>query len=237
MIVVYSASRNLYPYLMATVQSLLDHNQVDKIYLMIEDDRLPYDVPDVCECINVSGQTYFTQESPNYRSCFTYMALMRSAYTKLFDAERVIQLDVDTIVCDSLEQIWQTDLHGKWLSACPEYKGTWRPYGAKYYNIGVAVFNLEQIRRDGIDDDVIKFLQTQKVPYLEQDAWNYYGLAAGKIVDMPIRFNECFATGETDRPAIVHYAGFSNWMHDRVPRVEYLNIYRKCYRCIENREK
>lgn len=230
---VYSASRNLYPYLLPSIMSLLDHNKVDNIYLMIEDDELPYQVPDVCRCINVSDQRYFGMDGPNFRSQFTYMALMRSTYTDTLppDLPRVLQLDVDTIITDDLTGLWEMPLDDKWLAACPEYLGKYRPFGPTYYNIGVALFNLDRIRDDGIDKAIIHDLQTHFRRFLEQDAWNFYAVPLGKIADIDVRYNECFATGMTDHPAVVHYAGFPAWMTMQgLPRGEYLDQYRKYYR-------
>lgn len=213
--VVYSASRNLYPYMLPSIVSLLEHNEVEKIFLMIEDDQMPYDVPEQCECINVSGQTLFPPTGVNYRSQFTYMALMRAAYTKVLpkDLDRVIQLDIDTIVCGSLQELWDMDMTGKWLAACDEVRGKIKPFGEKYYNIGVALFNLNQIRADGIDDVVIDALNNREMRFLEQDAWNEYGQKAGKIVELPGQYNECFATGTSANPIVAHFAGFPDWMH------------------------
>ena len=53
--VVYTASRNLYPYLMASVRSLLDYNPDARVWMLIEDDRLPYDVPWNVEVVNVGS--------------------------------------------------------------------------------------------------------------------------------------------------------------------------------------
>lgn len=231
---VYSASRNLYPYMLPSIKSLLDHNEVETIYLMIEDDELPYEVPKECKCINVRGQQIFPPSGVNYRSVFTYMALMRAAYTVVLPKklDKVLQLDIDTIVTDDLTELWNTDIKGKWFAACNEDRGRHRPFGGdKYYNIGVALFNLKQIRKDHIDGQIVQALNTIQMDFLEQDAWNMYGLANDKIVELPCRYNACFATGETDNPAIVHFAGFPDWMRRRsLPGREYLDKYRHLFR-------
>ena len=232
--VVYSASRNLYPYMLPTIISLLKYNKdnVGRIFLMIEDDALPYPVPEQCQIINVSDQKFFKPTGPNFRSCFTYMALMRAAYTEVLpkDVHKVLQLDIDTIICDDLTDLWDTPLEGKWLAACNEWLGKWHPYGEKYYNIGVCLFNLDEIRKDNASLAVINFLNTMPMLLLEQDAWNFFGLPLDKIVDIPVRYNECFATGSTDNPAVVHYAGVPDWMtRTSMNRIEYLNQYRKYF--------
>lgn len=227
--VVYAASRNLYPYLLPTITSLLDHNNVGKIYLMIEDDELPYAIPKCCEIVNVSGQKYFPKDGPNMRSQFTYLAMLRVCYASLFaNEDRLIQLDVDTIVNDDLSILWNMDLTDKWFAAVPEHKGTFKPYGDTYYNMGVAVFNLAQIRQDNIEKTLVEFLNTEAVPYIDQDAWNKYGTE--KSVDLPVFYNECIPTGFTNNPIVVHFAGYNAWWLPMVmPGSEYKEPYKDLY--------
>lgn len=224
--VVYAMTRNLYPHIIPSITSLMEHNPKANVYILAEDDEL--ELPCKAKVINVSGQQYFHSGTPNWNKAFTYMAMMRATYTDQFPRmKKCIQLDIDTVVCDDLTPIWNTDLTGKWFAACPEYTGHFKPYGPTYYNIGVAVFNLEQIRKDNITPKIIDFLNTVNVPYLEQDAWNKFGIEQDKIAKLDVRYNECFCCGYTNDPAIVHYAGISDWYNNpNMERVEYLNRYR-----------
>lgn len=235
--VAYSATRNLYPYMLPSITSLLEHNDVEKIYLVIEDDKMPFDVPDVCECVNVSGQGYFRPDGPNSRSIYTYMAMMRITYAELFPHEdKLLQLDSDTIVCDDLTPVWEADLTGKWFAAVPEYLSRYRPFGAGiYYNIGVCLYNLAQLRADGAVPKLVTWLNTTLASCVEQDALNLFGVyREARAVTLPTRYNECFATGASDDPAVVHYAGYPNWMENRdMPRLEYLDKYRHLFRARE----
>ena len=228
--VVYAATRNLYPYLREAVASLLDHNEPDRVIVLAEDDsiEIPFDV----KVVNVSEQTYYDQNGPNMNSLFTYMAMMRLLYVDILpDVDKVIQLDVDTIVCDSLVPLWNIDLRGKWFAACPEYKGHYKPFGdmRPYYNIGVAVFNLQQMRADDYVRDMVKYLNSHKLWCTEQDVLNLYGVDQNKVKEFPTRFNECCFTNESDNPAIVHYAGRCDWYKcpENLPRREYLLRYRE----------
>ena len=227
--VVYGATRNLYPHLVPAIRSLLDHNDPELIYIMAEDDELPVQLPPArYKIINVSGQQVFNPFGPNANSIFTYMAMMRLCYVVLLDCDKVLQLDVDTIVCDSLAPLWNVDLTGKWFTACEEYLGRWKPYGPKYYNIGVAVFNLAQMRADDCCPTMVQDLNTHKYWCVEQDVLNKYAVPAGKVAPFPgVRYNECFCCGQTPDPAVVHYAGYHDWTtNKRIPRVEYLEKYR-----------
>lgn len=223
---VYSGTRNLYEAMSTAAKSLLFHSSVDKIYFLIEDDEFPEKLPSKIETINVSDQTYFPRNSANFKSPFSYMALLRVCYTKLFpDVDKILQLDVDTVVVDNIDELWDIDLTDKYFAAVEEYLSTWKPYYKKYYNIGVAMFNLDELRKDHKDDLMIDFLNRVTTPYIDQDACNRYLIR--KCVDLPVRFNETIVTGFTDSPAIVHYAGFKEWeTNPRVSRREYLKKYR-----------
>ena len=224
--VVYTGSRNLYRYMEATIRSLLEHNHVDTIYLLIEDDEFPYEIPANVVTMNVSNQTYFPETGINFTSPFTYFCLLRVCLAEILpDEDKVISLDVDTIVTDSLEDMWDIDLTGKWFAMCPEYLGGYRPFGGDtYYNAGVALYNLEQIRQDKIVPKLVKYLNNTYARCMDQEAWNYFG--QDKAVALPVRFNETQYNGYTDNPAIVHYCGYFYWQKDRkMYRREYLDKY------------
>lgn len=225
---VYSGTRNLYPDMVTAAKTLIKHSSVEKIYFLIEDDKFPEKLPDMIETINVSGQQYFPKRGVNFRTSFSYMSLLRVCYTKILpeSIDKILQLDVDTIVTDDIDELWDVDLDGKWFAAVLEDKSTYKPFGPVYYNIGVAMFNLAQIREDFADDLMIYMLNTTKMPYIDQDVWNMHWYA--KAVQIPGRFNESKVTQISDHPAIVHYAGVKNWQDNpEMDRVEYLTEARK----------
>lgn len=219
--IVYAFTADYAPKAFPSMRSLKEHNPKAKVFVVTETDEL--DLPIEAEIINIKDQTWFPPTGVNYRNQFTYINLLKVMYPSVLPVNKVIHLDCDTIICDSLEPLWKTDLKGKWFAACPEYRGRYRPFGDMYYNMGVAVINLQQMRKDGIEAVMAEYLNTVPQPYADQDAWNKYGIEQDKVAAFPIRYNECFATGETDSPAIVHYCGYINWFNnDAVPRMEYI---------------
>lgn len=224
---VYSGTRNLYQAMITAAKSLLFNSSVEKIYFLIEDDSFPEKLPPQIETLNVSKQKFFPRHSANYKTSFSYMALLRVCYTKLFpNLDKILQLDVDTVVVDNIDELWEIDLTDKYFAAVEEYLSTYKPFGKKYYNIGVAMFNLDEIRNDHADNAMIRFLNQKTMPYIDQDACNK--ILIKKSVDLPLRFNETVVTGFTDSPTIVHYAGFKEWeSNPRVSRREYLKKYRE----------
>lgn len=224
--VFYGATRNLYPYLKWSICSLLEHNENVKIFVFAEDDRIPLEIPCEHKVINVSGQKYFGQDCPNINSQFTYMAMMRVCLPEILKVDKLISLDVDTVICDSLEPLWNVDLTGKWVGWCKEYLGQYKPFGSSYYNCGVSVLNLEQMRQDHYTEAAVDLLNRNRFPYTDQCVMNLLAVP-DKTVDIDVRYNESFCCGSTDKPAIVHYAGVSNWYENRtMPRHEFLDKYR-----------
>ena len=228
--VIYTGTRNLYEHMVPAMRSLLKHSHVDRIYLMIEDDAFPYPLPDQARILNVRDQTVFPPEGPNYTTRFRPICMMRAACARVLPSslKRVLQLDVDTIIDDSIDELWDMDLTGKWFAAVPEHLGTFKPYGPRYFNAGVMMLNLAEIRRDRITGELVRMLNTEQVPYIDQDAWNKAAAEhPEKAAELPVRFNECFVTGYTDRPAIVHYAGCTDWTtSSSMFRVQYRDKYR-----------
>lgn len=224
--VVYSGTRNLYSGMVTAAKSLLYNANIDKVFFLIEDAEFPYDIPSEIECIDVSKQTFFDPRGPNYASHWTYMVLMRAALTKVFpELDKILSLDVDTIVEDDISDLWDIDMGLHTICAVQEYHSSCRPYGDKYWNAGVMLQDLARLRETGLDDEIIRAINREKFQYNEQCAINKY--CAGKIMDLPVRYNDCYICGMTDDPAIVHYIGTSRWQTDTtLPRYNLLEVYR-----------
>lgn len=220
--IVYAVTANYQQKMMPSLRSLLKHHPKARVFVITETDTM--DAP--VEVINITGQKWFPKNGPNYSSPYTYINLLKAAYPEILKVNKVIHLDADTIVADSLEPIWKADLKGRWIGAVPEYLGQYHPFGPMYYNMGVAVMNLAQMRKDKAVPELVGYLNEFKQPYADQDSFNYHGLKGDKFVPLDVRFNECFATGETDHPAIVHYCGRFDWYENpRIHRRKYLEEY------------
>lgn len=227
---VYSGTRNLYPHMVTAAKSLVANSPVERVWFLIEDEEFPLEVPGIIQTMDVSEQGFFPRTCANIKTSFTYMSLLRVCYSKLFpDTGKILQLDVDTVVVDDIGALWELDMKDAWVAACPEVNSKFKPYGPRYYNIGVAMFNLDQIRKDRVDTQAIQLLNSTELPYIDQDAWNL--IANTNTIDLPARYNECYMVGFTDSPAIVHYAGSGNgWLEpgfSKAPRLEYLKRYRE----------
>ena len=119
---------------------------------------------------------------PTY-SMFTSAMWYRTFLPELLpQADRVLYLDVDTIAADSLEPLWATDLGGHWLGAVTnvfQHNHLHRPEelglaADAYFNSGVLLMNLAEMRRDGCSAAVRACAaeRGQALEWPDQDALN-----------------------------------------------------------------
>jgi lipopolysaccharide biosynthesis glycosyltransferase len=99
------------------------------------------------------------------------------------DAERVLYVDADTIVADSLEPLWTIDLGAYYLGAVTNVFEQHQLHRAKklgldspedYFNSGVLLLNLEQMRKDGSTEALAAFARENSADLLwpDQDTLN-----------------------------------------------------------------
>ena len=201
---VYSGTRNLYKNMITAAKSLLIHSNVEKVYFLIEDDTFPYDLPQEVECINISNQTFFPQDSPNFKNVLTYMVLIRATYPKIFSQlDKILSIDVDTIVNENISNLWDLDLTDYYIAAVEEEKLS--KVEGSYFNMGVAMLNLKKMREDNKDDELIAALNTYWYRYGEQDCFNE--LLRGHVLILPSDYNVCIQAREPLHERITHFAG------------------------------
>lgn len=142
-----------------------------------------------------------------YADAYEVRGISAGAYLRLLlhrvlpDIDKVLYLDVDILVRESLLPLWRTELGDHLLAAVKgpvnlSDKWEWnseRPYwellaGMRggYINSGVLLLNLTQIRRQQIDRQWDK-LAKQKLYYQDQDILNI--TCQGKIVYLPPKYN------------------------------------------------
>lgn len=206
-VAVYAGTRNLYEAMKTALTSLLANNRVDTVYLLIEDNVFPYELPENVKAINISKQNFFPEDGANYKSKWTYCAMIRVALSKMFPREKqALWLDCDTIVDDDISELFEMDMTGYYFAGCRE------PKKGDYINTGVLIMNLEEIRRDGIDDRLISLMNKKKLELPDQDAINI--IAKDRIMFLNSAYNVCPFTEAPEYPKIYHYAARSVFDND-----------------------
>lgn len=149
--------------------------------------------------------------------------------------ERILYLDADVIVNQSLSELYETELEGHLLAACPDVsdgslsdlqKELFRDYldeeGFHYYNSGVLLMDLEGIRREFSFEYLIDqaFLLQEKLSAFDQDLINF--VFRSRILELEAaRYNHFARIGFLRgigyeeilerRIAIIHYSGPKPW--------------------------
>lgn len=103
--------------------------------------------------------------------------------TLLLELDKVLWLDADTLVLDSIRPLWDMNLGNSPLAACPNpllYDCRELPQGldivdrTKYFNSGVMLLNLRQMRRDGYEEALRGIGQRyfDHIRFADQDIFN-----------------------------------------------------------------
>ena len=206
MIAAYSGNRKVYPAIAASLCSLLEHNEAEKVYLVIEDNAFPYRLPECAEIVNVSEQEFFPKDGPNYACPWSYFALIRAAYPLMFPQhDRILSLDCDTLIRADISELWETDIEGQYFSASMELGKSILAYPDIYTNVGVCLMNLKKLREDGTAEEIIRRLNERRYKWPEQDVMNE--VCRGSILNMPAKYNSNPWTKVVPDAKIVHFAG------------------------------
>lgn len=201
----FCATRNMYADLAPPIKALLVNSDVEKIYLLLEDDDPGVFLPQECEVINVSAQKFFPPTGPNYKNPWAWIVLMRAAYHRLFpQLDRILSIDLDAFALRDVSQLWTLPMENKFLAAVRETSQLSRPE-RPYYNAGVIVQNLALLRSSGKGDELIAALNRRRWQYPEQDVFN--AVCSGAILALPPEFNAGRGTAPFGDPAIRHFMG------------------------------
>jgi len=111
--------------------------------------------------------------------------------------DKVLYLDCDIIVCNNLNELWNTDIAFYAIAAVPDmnegqiffYNRLRYSQNMGYFNAGVLLINLNYWRENGILDRYIQFASSypERVVYHDQDIMNY--VLKDIKLSLPLRYN------------------------------------------------
>lgn len=199
------ATRNLYPDLAPPIKALLVNSDVEKIYILAEDPDPGVWLPPECEVIDVSGQTTFSHSGPNYCNPWAWIVIMRSLFYRMFpELDRILSIDLDAFALQDISGLWRLDLRERLLAGVRETSALSTPE-FPYYNAGVLMQNLDELRRSGAGDQIVRALQRRYFKYPEQDAFNL--VCSGAVYELPAEYNAGRGTEPYGEPVIRHFMG------------------------------
>ena len=205
-VAVYAGTRNVYHNMTVAAKSLLCHTRMDRVWFLIEDDEFPEELPAVIKTKNMSGQQWFP-DGPNTRKRWSYMSMLRLALPEILPEEdRVLWLDIDTIVNTDITDLFGTELDGCYVAAVEEPIRSKDPF--LYYNAGVMVMDLKKLR-DGMADLLIRYVNRVDLRFPDQDVINL--LCQGRIKAISPYWNSNKWIVEVSDPGITHFAADRNY--------------------------
>ena len=166
-------------------------------------------------------------------SIVTYYRLFIASLFPQYD--KVIYLDCDLVVLGDISELYHTELGDNILGACPEQfvqnTKEFRVYAAqalgvdpdRYVNAGVLLMNLEQFRKNKIEEEFIRLISEHDFDLLDPDQAYLNYLCYGKIHVLPNGWNkEPMPLVCEGKKNIVHYALYKKpWQYDDVMDGEY----------------
>ena len=208
-VIVYPASHVYYDGVISAVNSALANANVDEIWIMTDGEPFPYKVPFNVHVLDVSNQQWIKRDSPNWRNDYAFICLVRVALAKMFpDLDMILSLDADTIITQDISELWDLDLDDYYLAGVPEMKLS-EQYRKPYINAGMMLFNLDKIRDDHMDDQMIEDLNHRWWQWVEQDCINRN--CEDGIMVLPSTYNDCQFTAPCDNAKILHFAYTFDW--------------------------
>lgn len=218
--VAYASNKTLYPYLPMAINSLLKHNPKANVIVYCEDDEIETIQHPQVTIININTIPKFVPDgAPNAMTHFTKFSLIRCYFTEILPLDKILWLDVDTIVLGSLEELWNTDITNVFIAGVldvPAMKMHAQKSNiifTKYINTGVLLMNLKKMREHHIFDKLIKLLCGPRLEYPDQDALNLVCRPFIKVIDPKYNFGTIVPTfpHAIEEPVIRHYTYLKLW--------------------------
>lgn len=246
-------SNYLFPAL-AMLTSLLTNNSVKtNIYLLYND--LKDDEIDLLEKgiekfdatifrILVDNTQFINFPLSHHFSIETYFRFLAQSLLPS-KVDRVLWLDADVIVNNSITDFYYQDLKGYYVSVCESInkeknvllKKLELPEDSNYFNAGVILFNLELIRKEikpnvyfdylinnknkitWLDQDVLNVIFNKKIKYNDSDIFNFQIFSTTE--DKPSDFKE-----KLNNASIIHYIGNVKPWHYKYQNNAYKNYWK-----------
>lgn len=260
----FSADNAYIPFLSVTIKSLVENsseeNQYEikilntnvdednkKIIKKNEKKNINIEFVDVSKHVDKIKDKLYTRD---YYSNTTYYRLFIPELYPEYD--KALYLDSDTLVLDDIANLYNTDIGNNLLGAVPDgiiqKIREFQEYAEKvvgvasyknYFNAGVLLMNLDELRKFGFQEKFIYLLSTIKFSVAQdQDYLNRICKGRVKLIEgawnlMPVTVNV-----REDNIKLIHY-NFTNkpWHAHKIPYEEYFWKYAKKTEFIKEIEK
>lgn len=235
--VALSIDDNYAKYCATTICSILDNkNDSDEIFFhILHGDVLDENLAKLERFPNTKLYKLNEEEFNPYVRRETHIGFTSMFYrlrlaSILKDIKKVIYLDCDIIVRDSLSELYSMDITNHVIAAVRhsgsinkknmDRLGLKMVPGGFYFNSGAVCMNLEKIRNDNIENEFFEYLKenSQKIQFADQDTLN--AVLQGRCFALSAKFNFVPNPKCHNRKAcrilrkdivILHFAGAKPW--------------------------
>lgn len=224
--VLFSSDNHYAQHLGAAMQSLLENNQdftVIRIYVIDNEisDLSKEKIYDIARKFSNSAVFWipFKKWKSQLQLNMTWIISI-SSYARLFVAEmipdeidRILYLDCDMIVCDSLQNLWNTDLRGCVLGAVQDSIGdsTKNAVGLlpkeQYFNTGMLLIDLARWRELDIGAKCLHFIEGKKGSVVHHDQGVLNGVLRNQWFRLPLCDNLMTIHFIFNRRRVIDYFG------------------------------
>lgn len=231
-----------------SIYSLIEKNRdFDEINIYIIDDGITLETKEkILAVVEQFGRQLYFFPSIKFEDKFNVPDTLEknmTIYNNLFlesiiDVERVLYLDCDIIIMNSLKELWNTDMSEYLLAAVQDVSGIIERYEAGlgtneiYYNSGVMLFNLRRCKEKHLEEQFIKAIQNGPTKSIFRSQRIVNQVCKNNILTISPKYNllneyiefnvddlKMFVQSQNfysqeemeaanDNPAIIHFAGY-----------------------------
>jgi lipopolysaccharide biosynthesis glycosyltransferase len=249
----FSSDNNYVPYLDVALRSLISNSSKDYNYkiIILNTGLLPHDIARLkkneCDGVKISFVNIskrLEKIKSRFKDAYHFSIVM---YYRLFIASlfpeynKVIYLDCDLVVLGDVSKLYEIELSQNILAAAPEQHvqstPEFRDYAEyaigvdpdSYVNSGVLLINLENFRKEKIEEKFVSLIKKYDFDLLDPDQAYLNYLCMDKILRLPNGWNkEPLMLACEGAKNIVHYALYKKpWQFDDVIDGEYFWHYAK----------
>lgn len=193
--IVINMNSNYFNYSLVMLKSLFDNNQQRQFCIYLIYSNVTYEEIEnlkrfVAEnnsqlvALKVSQDIFRNFPRQERWTVETYYRLLIADLLPI-NVKKVLYLDIDIIVNNRVDELYETNIDNYYMAVCEEKSGAvdiekinyrWkREVKTKYFNAGVMLMNLEKIRQDITFASYVEAVKQLEydLPYMDQDLMNY----------------------------------------------------------------
>lgn len=253
MVVVYCSDENFVQHLLVSITSLHHHNKCEELIIYILDGGISKTSNALLKHFSEKAGfnlSFIEVDISLYENFLVDGHISRATYYRIsipdllpVEHDKVLYLDCDIVVNDSIVDLWQHVMGDFAIAAVPEFDNIRNIEmglgNTKTFNAGVLLLNLKKWRAQDLSSKVLIFIKenSEKIKFHDQDALN--AVLVQDWLELPIKWNLTSKfiarrkgiinkelLNQIDQPAIIHFnESFKPWHYQLRHPKKYL--YRK----------